>query len=96
MLSRLLPGAAAALFLMTAPAPVSYAQQPCTTPAGRIVSAQGVITVKPVDGGDARPARRLAEVCQGDAIRAGFRSRAAVSLVNGSVLRIDQRSSVQL
>lgn len=96
MVSRLLPCAVSALSLMMAPIPASHAQPSCDTPAGRIVSAQGRVTVKSADGGSVRPAKRLTEVCQGDAISAGFRSRAAVSLVNGSVLRVDQRSSIQV
>jgi tetratricopeptide (TPR) repeat protein len=96
MVSRLLPCVVAALLLTISPIPASHAQPSCDTPAGRIVSAQGRVTVRSADGGRVRPAKRLAEVCQGDAISAGFRSRAAVSLVNGSVLRVDQRSSVQV
>ena len=48
-------------------------------------------------GGGAWAAAKLdTRLCEGDTIRVGERSRAAVSLINDAVLRIDQNTAMRL
>ena len=43
-----------------------------------------------------RPRSSKRRLCEGDTIRVGERSRAAVSLINNAVLRIDQNTAMRL
>ena len=43
-----------------------------------------------------QPAAMGDQLCEGDAVRAGRRSRAAVTLINEAVLRLDQNTTLQL
>src|SRR5512143_2678433 len=68
----------------------------CEKWAGRVVSAQGVVEVKPA--GETRwQAVKLNETyCPGDTIRTDRKSRADIALYNHPVLRLDQNTTVTL
>ncbi len=82
-------------FLILGPASQSLAQS-CEKVAGQITSLQGRISVQRSNSNDWRGAALNEQVCEGDTVRAGVRSRAAVNLVNQSVLRLDQGSAIRL
>ncbi|TVQ84597.1 MAG: TonB-dependent receptor, partial [Chromatiaceae bacterium] len=66
------------------------------SPAGRFVSLQGSVDVQPATGSQWRGTRLDDRLCEGDTIRVGLRSRAAVALINDAVLRIDENTTLQL
>ncbi len=68
----------------------------CDVAAGRFVSIEGVVEVQAAAGGDWRGAVLETSLCEGDTIRVGERSRAAVALINEAVLRIDQGTTLRL
>lgn len=68
----------------------------CATLAGRFVSVQGVVEVLDASGGSWREAALQGELCEGDTIRVGENSRAAVALINEAVLCIDQATTMRL
>ena len=68
----------------------------CKTNIGKVVSKQGSVVVKRADSGRWERVNRKSEVCEGDTIRTGVRSRAAVSLVNETVMRINQKSTAKM
>jgi tetratricopeptide (TPR) repeat protein len=76
--------------------PVSVLAAVCEKWAGKVVSAQGVVEVKPV--GETRwQAVKLNETyCPGDTIRTDRKSRADIALSNHPILRLDQNSTVTL
>ena len=67
----------------------------CSTPAGTLVSIEGRVDIHDSDG-NRRVARLNLRLCEGDLIRLGERSRAAVQLANNAVLRIDQNTTIRL
>jgi tetratricopeptide (TPR) repeat protein len=68
----------------------------CAAAAGRFVSIEGMVEVQAATGGDWRGAVLETGLCEGDTIRVGERSRAAVALINEAVLRIDQGTTLRL
>ena len=72
-----------------------YAQDRCEEPAGRVAGIDGEVDVQSA-GGSSRTAQLDDRLCEGDTIRVGNRSRAAVQLINNAVLRIDQNTSIRL
>jgi len=76
--------------------PVSAPAATCEKWAGKVVSAQGVVEVKPA--GETRwQAVKLNETyCPGDTIRTDRKSRADIALSNHPLLRLDQNSTVTL
>lgn len=68
----------------------------CDTPVGNFVSITGAVDVQASGGGSWAEARLDTRLCQGDSIRVGERSRAAVALINDAVLRIDQSTTMRL
>ena len=76
--------------------PVSAPAATCEKWAGKVVSAQGIVEVKPA--GETRwQAVKLNETyCPGDTIRTDRKSRADIALSNHPVLRLDQNSTVTL
>ena len=71
-------------------------QAACDLQVGRFVSITGSVDVQPTSGGVWRSAELDTRLCEGDTIRVGERSRAAVSLINDAVLRIDQNTAMRL
>ena len=68
----------------------------CEVPVGGFVSITGAVEVQPSGGGSWSPATLSTRLCEGETIRVGERSRAAVSLINNAVLRIDQNTAMRL
>ena len=79
--------------LMTIPV---YAVEPCEPIVGRLASAQGQVEVQRASGQGWQAVELDMTLCQGDTVRAGEYSRAAIALINETVLRIDQRSAIRL
>src|SRR5918992_1667808 len=72
------------------------AQGPCEPPAARVVSVQGTVELKRAGTDVWTPAMLEEALCIGDALRVGRASRAALALANDSLLRLDQRTTLQL
>ena len=68
----------------------------CEEQVGRFVSITGSVDVQSTGGGAWATAKLDARLCEGDTIRVGERSRAAISLINDAVLRIDQNTAMRL
>ena len=86
------------LCLLWSPAP-ALAQARCTEPVARIVSAEGQIAVRPVSTGLALTISvgTQAEICPGETIQAGRRSRAGVLLLaSNQIIRLDQNTSIRI
>lgn len=68
----------------------------CSPWAARIVSVQGEIEVKRANTSIWQPVNRNDTFCAGDSIRIGDHSRAAITLANETLLRLDQNSAIKL
>jgi tetratricopeptide (TPR) repeat protein len=75
-----------------AQSPTSAAR--CDRPPAKAVSVQGSVEVRRVAGGQWESVKLNDTFCAGDAIRVGEKSRADVSLLNQSVLRLNANSSI--
>jgi Flp pilus assembly protein TadD len=84
-----------ALFLALPWQNVSAADS-CTPTAGRFVSIQGAVEVQSAGGVAWRGTTLEDSLCEGDTIRVGLQSRAAVALINDAVLRIDENTTMRL
>jgi len=84
------------LLAMLTLAACATVQAACDQPVGTFVSLTGVVDVQPSGSGDWDAASLDSRLCEGDTIRVGERSRAAVSLINDAVLRIDQNTAMRL
>ncbi len=73
----------------------AYAQVVCQDPVGRLASIEGSVDVQSGEG-DWRAAQLDQGLCEGDTVRVGERSRAAVQLINDAVLRVDQNTTIRL
>lgn len=76
-------------------APSVNAQDLCRDPVGRFASIEGEVEIQH-RGGSRRAAQLDTQLCEGDTIYVGDRSRAAVQLINNAVLRIDQNTTIRL
>lgn len=76
--------------------PIAHAAEACDPVVGRVVDVAGRVEVQ--HGVDARwVAARLEDaLCEGDTVRAAERSRAAITLINQAVLRVDQNTTIRL
>ncbi|MCB1724190.1 MAG: FecR domain-containing protein [Gammaproteobacteria bacterium] len=72
------------------------AQAACDAAVGRFISIEGSVSVQSVEGGRWQDAKLSRHLCEGDSIRVGERSRAAVALINDAVVRIDQNTAMRL
>lgn len=86
---------ACAAILMTLQ-PVSTLAATCEKWAGKVVSAQGVVEVKPAGETRWQAAKLNGTYCPGDTIRTDRKSRADIALNNHPILRLDQNSTVTL
>jgi Tfp pilus assembly protein PilF len=68
----------------------------CVPTAGRFVSVQGAVEVQSAGGIAWRGTTLEDSLCEGDTIRVGVQSRAAVALINDAVLRIDENTTMRL
>ena len=83
-----------AVYLLTES--VFAAAPQCNLVVGRLASIDGVIEVQRTRDSNWVPATLETILCQGDTVRSGARSRAALTLINETVLRLDQRTSIRL
>lgn len=91
-----LRGATLILFALTPVTMPAAAQAQCQEPAGRFASIEGRIQIRPDEQQAWRPAQLADPLCNGDTIRVGENSRAAVVLANEAVLRLDQNTTLRL
>ncbi|MFH0343494.1 MAG: tetratricopeptide repeat protein, partial [Chromatiales bacterium] len=73
-----------------------HAEEACEQPAGRFASIEGSVEVQSGEAQGWRAAKLDHRLCEGDTIRVGEHSRAAVYLVNEAVLRIDRNTTMRL
>jgi len=73
-----------------------FAADSCEVTVGRLATLEGQVEVQRTGMASWRPGVLNGELCQGDTVRAGERSRATVVLVNQAVLRIDQNTAMRL
>ncbi len=88
-----------ALVLCATPTRALAADVPpaCTPIVARIVSMQGVVEMRKAGQQDWATVTRLdTPVCQGDAVHAGPRSRAALVILPEKFVRLDQNSTVSI
>jgi tetratricopeptide (TPR) repeat protein len=68
----------------------------CEKWAGKVVSAQGTVEVQRVGTTEWEPAKLNETYCPGDVVRVGERSRADIALVNDSLLRLNEKTTITL
>jgi tetratricopeptide (TPR) repeat protein len=68
----------------------------CEKWAGKVVSAQGSVEVQRVGATEWEPAKLNETYCPGDVVRVGERSRADIALVNDSLLRLNEKTTITL
>lgn len=88
------PAVLLGLLSLLAHAVPALAQDACPLRVGQLLSVEGEVLVQEASGW--RPAALGASLCQDQTVRTGARSRAAISLVNGSVLRLDEATTLRL
>src|SRR5690349_24085942 len=93
-----LPALGLAIFtLLSGMASVAVqAQVPCSSPLGIAESVEGSVTVRRADAPQLRRLEQGDVLCADDRIQVDALSRAALSLDHFGVLRIDQKSIIQL
>src|SRR5919106_591497 len=72
------------------------ALEPCEPIVGQLASVEGEVEVQRAATPRWQPATIGDQLCEGDAVRSGRLSRAAVSLINEAVLRLDQNTTLLL
>jgi tetratricopeptide (TPR) repeat protein len=77
-------------------APSGHALESCEPIVGQLASVEGEVEVQRADTARWQPAAMGDDLCERDAVRAGRQSRAAISLINEAVLRLDQNTTLQL
>jgi len=80
------------LFLGT----TAHAADACEPVVGRLASINGKVEVQRGDNANWNTAKLNEVLCEGDSVRSGERSRAAVALSNTVVLRVDQNTTIRL
>ncbi len=73
-----------------------FAQAQCEKPVGHFASLQSAVDVQRTDSSEWQAAKLSDHLCEGDTIRVGKNSRAAIQLVNDAVLRLDQNTTMRL
>ncbi|MCB1917449.1 MAG: FecR domain-containing protein [Rhodocyclaceae bacterium] len=68
----------------------------CDDPVGRLLSAEGVVERRGADDGPWQRIEPPAEVCRGDRVTVRPPGRAAVQLQDGSLLRLDENTTLHL
>ena len=68
----------------------------CDQPVGHFSSIEGDVSVQSDQQGGWLAAQMDTQLCEGDSIRAGKLSRAAISLITDAVLRLDEETTVTL
>ena len=68
----------------------------CEAPVARVVSVEGVVELRAAGTEAWTPAAREAPLCAGDTLRTGADGRAALALVNETVVRLDHDTALTL
>ncbi len=93
----LLPILTAGLFLAACLVSLpGWSMATCDQAAGQFVSIESSVEVQSDPLSDWREATLKDSLCEGDTIRVGERSRAAIQLINDAVLRLDQNTTMRL
>ena len=79
---------------VVSPAPAVAASSECEPPVATIVSVQGSVEVRRAGEIKWQAAPLNDRVCAGDTIRVQGQSRAAIALVNETILRLDQNTTL--
>jgi tetratricopeptide (TPR) repeat protein len=74
----------------------AQAAERCEPTAGRVSSIEGQVEVLPAGAANWLRSELNAALCQGDTVRTGRRSRAAISLANDAVFRLDESTTLRL
>lgn len=93
---RLLGPLLSAGILLIAVSLPAKAADTCKIVVGKLVSVEGKVEVQHDQAEQWSGAKLNQSLCQGDTLRAGQKSRAAIALVNQAVLRLDQSTTVRL
>lgn len=72
------------------------AQAQCDKPVGHFASLQSVVDLQRNNTSDWNTAKLSDHLCEGDTVRVGKKSRAAIQLANDAVLRLDQNTTMRL
>jgi Tfp pilus assembly protein PilF len=96
IVTRLVRIIASGVLFSMMPADAAVAAEPCQTVVGRLATAEGQVEVQRTGAPNWQAGIVGGDLCQGDTVRAGARSRATVSLINQAVLRIDQNTAMRL
>ena len=75
---------------------IDFASAACDSDIGGFVSLSGAIEVQSAGTGPWTAADLTTRLCEGDSVRVGERSRAAIALANNGVLRLDQTTTIRL
>jgi tetratricopeptide (TPR) repeat protein len=95
-ISRLTRCATGYLLLLVLIPGGARAADACNTTVGRLVNVEGRVEIQHSTTTVWSPGKLNDDLCQGDLVRAGERSRATVQLINQAVLRIDQNTAMRL
>jgi len=85
------------VLLLCAAGRFAAAAEPCAPQVAQVVSMQGVVEIQRVGQASWVRVERLdARLCQGDRLRAGVRSRAALLVGPQALIRVDQNTTIEL
>ena len=93
-LAGAIPGVIAFAFAHAAVAQPAPSASRCERPPAKAVSVQGTVEARRAGAAQWEPVKLNDTFCAGDAIRVGDKSRADVSLLNQSVLRLNANSAI--
>ncbi len=74
----------------------AVAREACDVPVGGFGSLEGLVDVQRDQASGWDVATLDSRLCEGDTIRTGDKSRAAVHLINDAILRLDQNTTMRL
>ena len=74
----------------------ALAADECATRAGGFVALEGAVEVAHAEQSEWRRASLATPLCEGDSVRVGANSRAALRLLNDAMLRLDQNTTLRL
>jgi len=84
------------LIALTGLSLTGQARAECATNVGRFIDIHGQVETQIEDGDAWLKASLNTELCEGSSIRVGAQSRAAISLINDAVLRLDENTTMRL
>src|ERR1700752_4789741 len=68
----------------------------CTPLVGELVSVEGQVEIRRSEATDWQKAQQGDALCQNDSVHVGDKSRAAIALINDTILRLDQSTTLNL